>query len=98
MPSCENCNYQWSWLDTAKIGFKNNKICPNCGERQYVSQKAGYKFYAIYFLLLMVLVFSRTLFDLSNIFYIPLGVLLIIGTFFFIPYSIKLSNEQKPLW
>ena len=25
MPNCQNCGYQWSWLDTAKIGFINNK-------------------------------------------------------------------------
>lgn len=98
MPNCENCNYKWSWLDTAKIGFKNNKKCPNCGERQYVSQKAGNRYYAIYFFLLIALVFSRPLFDLSNTIFIPLGILFIVGMLINIPYTIKLSNEQKPLW
>lgn len=98
MPKCQNCDHTWSWLGTVKIGIKNNKKCSNCGKRQYVSAKSGKKQYAVYFFLLIALVFSRPLFDLSNMLYIPIGALFIIGMFMHIPYTIQLSNEQKPIW
>lgn len=98
MPSCENCKYKWSWLDTIKIGFKGVKKCTSCGKRQYISQKPGNVYYYIYFFLLITLLSSLPLFDLSYLVSIFIATLFIIGMIAFIPYTIKLSNEQEPLW
>lgn len=98
MPNCQNCDFKWSWLDTAKIGFKNNKKCPNCGERQYISPRSRTGTYGFVIVPLIIFMFSRPLFDLSSSVYILLGILLILTMFIFLPYGIKLSNEQEPLW
>lgn len=98
MPKCQNCNCEWSYWDTVKIGFKNNKNCPNCKERQYVSTDSAKKSYAVYFFLLVALIFSRPLFDLNNVIYVLFGIVFILGIVITYPRTIKLSNEQKPLW
>ena len=98
MPNCQNCDYKWSWLDTAKIGFINNKKCPNCNERQYVSPRLSKGIYAIYFISLIVLLASRPLFDLSSTVFISLGALFVLVMTIIIPFTVKLTNEQEPLW
>lgn len=98
MPNCQNCDYKWSWFDTFKIGVTNNKKCPNCGEGQYVMLQKSKAIYFVFFASLIVLLFSRPFFDLSDTVYISFGILFALIMFVIMPYTIKLSNEQKPLW
>lgn len=98
MPNCQNCNYKWSWFDTVKIGFMNNKKCPNCEERQYIKPQANRRIYAFYILPWIVLLFSRPLFDWSTLVFVSIGLLFVLAITLLIPYTIKLSNEQEPLW
>lgn len=98
MPNCQNCGYKWSWLDTVKIGLRNNKKCPNCKKRQYVSPQWGKRNYAIYLLPMFIILFSRPLFNLSDVVFHLLAILFIVSMVIITPYTIKLSNEQEPLW
>lgn len=98
MPNCQKCNHQWSWFDTVKIGFINNKKCPNCGERQYVSPQPQKKVFLLYFIPFILIVFLRPLFNLDDTVYFLLSASIILCLLIYIPFSIKLSNEQKPLW
>ena len=98
MPNCENCDCQWRWAETFKLGFKGSGLCPNCKKRQYVSTKARsgpYFFYMIPFITLLLL---GPLFNLNIVVYTSLGILLIFILTITLPYTIKLSNERKPLW
>ena len=98
MPNCQNCNYKWSWFDTVKIGFMNNKKCPNCEERQFIKPQASRGIYAFYIFPWIVLLFSRPLFDWSTPVFLSIGFVFILALTMIIPYTIKLSNEQEPLW
>ncbi|WP_033542888.1 TIGR04104 family putative zinc finger protein [Planococcus sp. CAU13] len=98
MPNCQNCNYQWSWFDTFKIGFMNNKKCPNCQERQYIKPQANKRIYVFYIVPLIILLFSRPLFDWSTPVFLSIGFFFIFALTLIIPYTIKLSNEQEPLF
>lgn len=98
MPNCQNCDYKWSWFDTVKVGFMNNKKCLNCGERQYVSTKTKKRTYAIYLPFLLILLFFRPLFDLNSTVYVSFIILFLLVMIVTIPYTIKLSNKQEPLW
>ncbi|MBM7578618.1 TIGR04104 family putative zinc finger protein [Jeotgalibacillus terrae] len=101
MPNCENCHYKWSFFETMKIGFASSKKCPNCGAKQYVSTKSSKTIYIIYLIPLFIIVFVRPLLEslgVSSILSITLVVLFIIAYIFYIPYTIRLSNEQEPLW
>lgn len=98
MPNCQNCNYQWSWFETMKIGFMNNRKCPNCQERQYVKPHTSKAVFALYILALIVLLFSRPLFDLSIPVFISIGFVFVLALTLIIPYTIKLANRQEPLF
>ncbi|QHJ69153.1 TIGR04104 family putative zinc finger protein [Planococcus halotolerans] len=98
MPNCQNCNYKWSWSDTVKIGFKNNKTCPNCGERQYVAPKSQLGISLFTFIPLFIFVLLNSFYDLNIAVFISFVALFVIGMLTCIPFTIKLSNEQKPLW
>ncbi|MGM0899219.1 MAG: TIGR04104 family putative zinc finger protein [Bacillota bacterium] len=98
MPHCENCGTKWSWSDTLKIGFKNNRKCPSCGERQYVVPNFSTKTYALYLLPLLTLIVLNIFFEFPLGVYIALAAPYILIVIALIPYTIKLSSEQKPLW
>lgn len=94
MPNCQNCNYKWSWFDTVKIGFMNNKKCPNCEERQSIKPQTSKGIYALYIIPLIIILFSRPLFDGST----PAFLFFVLALTLILPYTIKLSSEQEPLW
>lgn len=98
MPNCQNCNYQWSWLETFKMGVKSSKRCSSCQKRQYVSMKSRKGPYFFYMIPLVILLASGPLFDLSVAMYSGLGILLVVFLSVLLPFTIKLSNEQEPLW
>ena len=98
MPNCQNCGYQWSWSDTMKIGFKNNRKCPNCKERQFIKPQTSGGIYVLYMIPFILMLFSRSLFDLSTYVFISIGLLFVVILTLIIPYTIKLSNKQEPLW
>ena len=98
MPKCQSCDSQWGWLDTLKVGFINNKKCPICQKRQYVSPSAKKRQLLIYYFPFIFLVIASPLFNLSNTVSLSIGFLFILIIIATSPYTIKLSNEQKPLW
>lgn len=98
MPICQNCTHQWSWPDTVIIGFKNNKNCPHCGERQYVTPNSQKVISLFTYIPLIIFIFLNSIYDLANIVFLSFITLFVLGMFIYIPYTIKLSNEQKPLW
>lgn len=98
MPNCQNCNHKWSWSDTVLIGFKNNKNCPNCGERQYVMPKTQLGISLFTFIPLFLLISLNSFFDLNYLVFLSFATVFIFAMLVFIPFTIKLSNEQKTLW
>ncbi|KIL53532.1 hypothetical protein KP77_05080 [Jeotgalibacillus alimentarius] len=101
MPNCKNCQYKWSFFETMKIGFANSRKCPNCGVKQYVSTKSRKSVYMIYMIPLIILLFVRPLLEsigMNSFFSITLVVLFMIAYILYIPYTVRLSNEQEPLW
>jgi len=98
MPTCQNCGFKWSWWDTVKIGFKNNKNCSNCHKRQFVSPSIKMSQLLIYFFPFLLLVVTNSLLNLSDTVLLSIGFILVLVMIATMPYKIKLTNEQKPLW
>ena len=100
MPVCQNCGYEWSWRETAKIGigFKYSKKCPNCNKKQYVvpNMRRDIGFY--YFIPSILLLIFDAIFQLSTKVFLSIGILFVLVIVITFPYTIKLSNEQEPLW
>jgi len=98
LPICQNCGAEWSWAETLKIGFKGSKRCDTCGTRQYVTQNFSLKIYVLLFLPLLTLIVFNSFLEFPMPVFITLSVLHILSMLSILPYTIKLSNEQKPLW
>lgn len=98
MPHCENCGNRWSWADTLMIGFTNNRKCPSCGERQYVVPNLSIKTYILYLLPLFILIILNITFEFPMGLFIALAIPYILIVIALIPYTIKLSTKQKPIW
>lgn len=98
MPNCRNCNYRWSWVETLKLSVKSNKLCSNCQKRQYVSVKSRKSPYFFYMIPVIILLASGSLFDLDPVIFILLVILVVLLLHGVLPFTIKLSNKQEPLW
>ncbi len=98
MPECQNCHTKWTWTDTMKIGFKNSRSCPHCGEKQYVSPKSQQKQLPIYFFPMILLLSANAMFDLSSLVFLSIGALFILIVIVTTPYTIRLTNKQEPLF
>ncbi|MGM0898237.1 MAG: TIGR04104 family putative zinc finger protein [Bacillota bacterium] len=98
MPECQKCGFQWAWKDSLKISFKNNKKCPNCAQRQYVTPTTKKRHLLFYFLPSMILITANPLFHLNDAVFFFLLFSLALVMMVTVPYTITLSNEQKPLW
>ncbi|WP_379083159.1 TIGR04104 family putative zinc finger protein [Metaplanococcus flavidus] len=100
MPTCQNCNNQWSWKQTVKKMFTLDTamVCPYCGKTQYYTDPSKKRNGLLVFLAPLVMLFGL-LFDIPP--HITLGILVM--TFFFSiavsPFLIKITNKKEPpLW
>ena len=98
MPECQNCGFQWAWKDSLIISIKNTKKCPNCGQKQYVTPSTKKNHLLFYYLPLLILIIAKPIFYLHDAAFFFLLLFLAILMTVTIPYTIKLANEQKPLW
>ncbi len=98
MPKCQNCKYEWGWWDTVKIGFKNNKKCLNCHKRQYVTPNVKRSHFLYYFVPSIVLLICNPLLNLNDTVFLSIAFLFVLIMIVTMPYTIKLTNEQEPLW
>ncbi|WP_162287885.1 TIGR04104 family putative zinc finger protein [Indiicoccus explosivorum] len=98
MPACQHCHYKWTWRETAGIGFKGHRNCPNCGNRQYLVPQFGKGTAALYLIPLFLILFSRPLFGASDFVFFALVALLLTAQIILFPFTVRLSNKQEPLW
>ncbi len=98
MPTCRNCDREWSWKQTFKKMFTLDIAmeCPYCGEKQYYTKQAKKRTALLTFFTPFIILLS--LFDISP--YLLVGFyfiycLSIMGIF---PFLIELSNEEESLW
>ena len=100
MPNCENCSYKWSWTDSLKVSmmYYSGKTCSNCGEKQFISPSTRKSQWSVYFILLILIIFIRPLFDLSVTTNVLITTPILMIMIFAMPFTIQLASEHKPLW
>lgn len=100
MPKCENCGHQWSWGDSLKVSmmYYSGKKCASCGEKQFISTSTRKTQWTVYFMLLILILFIRPLFDISVTTNVLITTPIIMIMIFAMPYTIQLANEHKPLF
>ncbi|SEQ93233.1 TIGR04104 family putative zinc finger protein [Piscibacillus halophilus] len=98
MPTCQKCNQEWSWRDTQKgiMHFKKGINCPYCGETQYQTasslRRTNLVGLAPLLALPLVIMFDSWFWTILIILMASLAHLSII------PFFLKLSNEEEPMW
>jgi len=99
MPNCQHCDHKWSWKETfVKIfTFSNKLTCPYCNTSQYVSKKSKNQ------LSLLTIVFSLVYiplvsFGVSIGYILTWGIMTYILTSLCIPFLIRLSDKDEPMW
>lgn len=98
MPTCQNCDREWSWKQTFKKMFTLGTAmeCPHCGEKQYYTKRARKRSAVV--TLLTPFIILLNLFDISP--YLLVGIYLVFGLSIMgiFPFLIELSSEEEPLW
>ncbi|MBD1222001.1 TIGR04104 family putative zinc finger protein [Virgibacillus halodenitrificans] len=75
MPTCENCKYKWTYVQTIRVQlrFRVGMRCPNCHKRQYLTKKSQVTNVAISLVMIYILSFindKQTITLISGILYI----------------------------
>lgn len=72
MPTCQNCEREWSWQQTFKkmLTFSAGMKCPYCGEKQYYTKQARTRMSVLTFLIPFII--FLTLFEIH--FFLLIGI------------------------
>lgn len=98
MPTCQNCQKQWSWKDSQKamFQFKKGMKCPYCGASQYQTsgsqKRTSLVGMAPLLALPIVSFFDSWTATIAIILLASLSYLAII------PFFMKLSNKEELMW
>ena len=95
MPTCQKCDYTWSYTEALKKLFtiSTGMTCPNCKEKQYASRKTRNKTLLFTF---VVIVLSFGLAFLLKASLINVAILFVLFTIYIFtyPYILELQNEE----
>lgn len=95
MPTCQNCEKEWSWSQTFKTQFRFNPKCPYCEKKQYIASTAKTKMFNFFPLIIFPISYF---FNHSWLIAMILFVLLLVTMVSIYPFLIKLSNEENLPW
>jgi len=96
MPTCQNCDTRWSWKQTFKTMFTLDtaKICPYCGEKQYVTSRTRNKTFVLTFIIIILIFLMNFLFGHSFVnLFISIGFLPLFAIIY--PFLVDLANEEN---
>src|SRR5699024_3825172 len=99
MPTCQNCDKDWSWKQAVKSSFTldTGMKCPYCESKQYLTTKAR-KRSSMFPFIVPLLILLPWFSELS----IPAMISIFIGFYLVFlgiyPFLIELSNREERLW
>ncbi|WP_165981294.1 TIGR04104 family putative zinc finger protein [Macrococcoides canis] len=99
--NCVHCNHKFSFQERMKAVWKpsmNNEVtCPNCGSKQYISNKSIAKSYGLLLLVELIIVLLAPLFKLSILALIVFMIVAIVLVIILFPLTLKLVSEKDGL-
>lgn len=99
--NCVHCNHKFSFQERMKAVWKpsmNNEVtCPNCGSKQYISNKSMAKSYGLLLLVELIIVLLAPLFKLSILALIVFMIVAIVLVIILFPLTLKLVSEKDGL-
>ncbi|TLS37111.1 TIGR04104 family putative zinc finger protein [Pseudalkalibacillus caeni] len=99
MPACQNCGYTWKRKETTlkMLTFKSSYRCPNCLQKQYLSAETR-KRSSLYSLPFFLIIPFLAAFNIHFSVTLVIAVVYLVFYISYLPFTIKLSNENEPLW
>ncbi|QCT75511.1 hypothetical protein EST43_09800 [Macrococcoides canis] len=99
--NCVHCNHKFSFQERMKAAWKpsmNNEVtCPNCGSKQYISNKRLAKSYGLLLLVELIIILLAPLFKLSLPALIVFMIVAIVLVIILFPLTLKLVPEKDGL-
>ncbi|QTQ07812.1 hypothetical protein J9174_10505 [Macrococcoides canis] len=99
--NCVHCNHKFSFQERMKAVWKpsmNNEVtCPNCGSKQYISNKRLAKSYGLLLLVELIIILLAPLFKLSIPALIVFMIVVIVLVIILFPLTLKLVAEKDGL-
>lgn len=99
MPTCTNCQHEWSWKEAVKSSFRLTPTlkCPTCGERQYLTKKSRKRMVFFNWVVLIPLVLNAFI-ELGFFFFLCLTFFFLLLSISLLPFNMELAKEEEPLW
>ncbi|WP_102691759.1 TIGR04104 family putative zinc finger protein [Rummeliibacillus pycnus] len=99
MPICRQCGHKWSWKETfVKLyTFKNKLTCSYCKSNQYISKKSKDQL-SLYTIIVPLVYIPLVSIGVSIGYILTCGITTYILMSICMPFLIKLSNEDEPMW
>jgi CXXC-20-CXXC protein len=99
MPTCKYCGSKWSWFDSIKqlFRFRKSMKCNHCGEIQYQSSSSRNKT-SLFVLSPIIIIPLSILFNLSPTSILLVELALIVAVLFIMPFFLKLTEKDEPMW
>ena len=96
MPTCENCNNKWGWIQTIKNTTTLNPAmtCPHCKEKQYQTKKSRVKISILTSIVLLPLLIQN-FYEIPNAILLSLFPVLLVIVLILYPFLVELSNREK---
>ncbi len=97
LPACQHCHSKWTWREVFFKTLRRKMKCNYCGAVQYVDSKSMKR---VSFISVLPVFIWLPLFLLRTSLVWNIVVLFVILTvvMMFIPYQVRLSNKEEPLW
>lgn|SRR5690625_4836622 len=96
MPTCENCQQKWSYVETFKVPFTldQRKPCPHCGVDQYVTRKTRSRTFFITFLAITI-IFTLNIWLGPSLINILIAIFIIPLYAIIYPFLVDLASEPN---
>lgn len=98
MPTCQNCDREWTWKQTFKKMFTLDGAmeCPYCGAKQYYTKRSRKRTAALTFIIPSVILLNFL--DISPYLLVGTYLVVVLSIFGIGPFLVELSNEEESLW
>ncbi|WP_349774097.1 TIGR04104 family putative zinc finger protein [Sporosarcina aquimarina] len=96
MSTCQNCNNMWNWKQTIRktTTLDPAMTCPNCGEKQYQTQKSKKRISFLTVIILLPLLI-QTFSDIPVIMLLSLLPVIAVIVFLLYPFFVELSSKER---
>lgn len=99
MPTCENCQHEWTWKDSMKsmATLGHGWECKQCSEKQFPTKETR-KRHMIATMIIPVFILLQSFTDFSAVIIMAAMFSAALIVLLTMPFYTEVQNEEEPLW